>query len=241
MSRVLIVDDEPGVRSSLMGVLRDEGYDVESAESGEACLDKAVRRAFDVIVLDIWLPGMDGLATLDAAARAPGGRAGGRHLGTRQHRVGGARDQDGRVRLRREAAVAREDGPRRSQRHPPAPSRSRESRSACPRRSPPDDGRRQLRDGAAARAGGDGGADKRPRAGIRRERHRQGAGGALHSRSEQASHRTLHRSELRGDSRRADRIRAVRPRPGRLHRRGHRPPRQVRSGRRRNHLPGRDW
>ncbi len=64
MSRVLIVDDEPGVRSSLTGVLRDEGYDVESAESGEACLDKAVRRAFDVIVLDIWLPGMDGLATL---------------------------------------------------------------------------------------------------------------------------------------------------------------------------------
>jgi two-component system, NtrC family, nitrogen regulation response regulator NtrX len=64
MSRVLIVDDEPGVRSSLMGVLRDEGYDVESAESGEACLDKAGRRAFDVIVLDIWLPGMDGLATL---------------------------------------------------------------------------------------------------------------------------------------------------------------------------------
>jgi two-component system nitrogen regulation response regulator NtrX len=64
MSRVLIVDDEPGVRSSLMGVLRDEGYDVESADSGEACLDKAGRRAFDVIVLDIWLPGMDGLATL---------------------------------------------------------------------------------------------------------------------------------------------------------------------------------
>jgi two-component system, NtrC family, nitrogen regulation response regulator NtrX len=64
MSRVLIVDDEPGVRSSLMGVLRDEGYDVETAESGEVCLDKAGRRAFDVIVLDIWLPGMDGLATL---------------------------------------------------------------------------------------------------------------------------------------------------------------------------------
>jgi two-component system nitrogen regulation response regulator NtrX len=64
MSRVLIVDDEPGVRSSLMGVLRDEGYDVETAESGEVCLDKAGRRAFDVIVLDIWLPGMDGLTTL---------------------------------------------------------------------------------------------------------------------------------------------------------------------------------
>jgi two-component system nitrogen regulation response regulator NtrX len=64
MSRVLIVDDEPGVRSSLAGVLRDEGYEVESVESGEACLERAGRRAFDVIVLDIWLPGMDGLATL---------------------------------------------------------------------------------------------------------------------------------------------------------------------------------
>src|SRR6185295_4082916 len=46
------------------GVLRDEGYDVESAESGEACLDRLARQAYDVVVLDIWLPGMDGLATL---------------------------------------------------------------------------------------------------------------------------------------------------------------------------------
>jgi two-component system, NtrC family, nitrogen regulation response regulator NtrX len=61
---VLIVDDEPGVRSALSGVLRDEGYTVEAVESGEECLDRVVRDAFDVIVLDVWLPGMDGLATL---------------------------------------------------------------------------------------------------------------------------------------------------------------------------------
>ena len=61
---VLIVDDEPGVRSALTGVLRDEGYDVEAVESGETCLDRVVREAFDVIVLDVWLPGMDGLVTL---------------------------------------------------------------------------------------------------------------------------------------------------------------------------------
>jgi len=64
MPSILIVDDEPGVRSALSGVLRDEGYEVESAESGEACLDRLARQAYDVVVLDIWLPGMDGLATL---------------------------------------------------------------------------------------------------------------------------------------------------------------------------------
>jgi two-component system, NtrC family, nitrogen regulation response regulator NtrX len=62
--RILIVDDEAGVRSALSGVLRDEGYTVEAVESGEACLDRAIRSTFDAIVLDIWLPGMDGLATL---------------------------------------------------------------------------------------------------------------------------------------------------------------------------------
>jgi len=61
---VLIVDDEAGVRSALSGVLRDEGYVVEAVESGEACLDRVARGPYDVIVLDIWLPGMDGLATL---------------------------------------------------------------------------------------------------------------------------------------------------------------------------------
>jgi two-component system nitrogen regulation response regulator NtrX len=64
MPSILIVDDEPGVRSALGGVLRDEGYDVDAVESGEACLERLTRQAFDVVVLDIWLPGMDGLATL---------------------------------------------------------------------------------------------------------------------------------------------------------------------------------
>ena len=61
---ILIVDDEPGVRAALGGVLRDEGYTVEAVDSGEACLERVTRAVFDVILLDIWLPGMDGLATL---------------------------------------------------------------------------------------------------------------------------------------------------------------------------------
>jgi two-component system nitrogen regulation response regulator NtrX len=62
---VLIVDDEAGVRSALGGVLRDEGYAVEAVESGEVCLERVNRMVYDVIVLDIWLPGLDGLATLE--------------------------------------------------------------------------------------------------------------------------------------------------------------------------------
>ena len=65
MSTILIVDDEAGVRSSLAAVLRDEGYAVDTAESGEACLERTTRETPDVILLDIWLPGLDGLATLE--------------------------------------------------------------------------------------------------------------------------------------------------------------------------------
>ena len=61
---VLIVDDEPGVRSALGGVLRDEGYDVETVDSGEACLERLARRLYDLVILDVWLPGIDGLTTL---------------------------------------------------------------------------------------------------------------------------------------------------------------------------------
>jgi two-component system nitrogen regulation response regulator NtrX len=62
--RILVVDDEPGIRETLTGVLEDEGYDVESAESGERCLEMLGSRTFPVVLLDIWLPGIDGLETL---------------------------------------------------------------------------------------------------------------------------------------------------------------------------------
>ncbi|HEY0564323.1 MAG TPA: response regulator, partial [Terriglobales bacterium] len=61
---ILIIDDEPGIRESLTGILEDEGYSVASAANGEAGLDTLKRRNFDVVLLDVWLPGMDGLDTL---------------------------------------------------------------------------------------------------------------------------------------------------------------------------------
>ncbi len=64
MASILVVDDEPGVRSSVSGVLKDEGFDVDAVGTGEECLERANSDAYDVIVLDIWLPGLDGLTTL---------------------------------------------------------------------------------------------------------------------------------------------------------------------------------
>ena len=64
MASILVVDDEPGVRSSVAGVLGDEGLAVDTAASGEECLERAAAGSYSVIVLDIWLPGIDGLTTL---------------------------------------------------------------------------------------------------------------------------------------------------------------------------------
>lgn len=62
--RVLVVDDEPAIRQSLGGVLQDEGYEVECAPDGESCLTLLREQVFDVVLLDVWLPGMDGMETL---------------------------------------------------------------------------------------------------------------------------------------------------------------------------------
>ena len=64
MHKILIVDDESGVRDSLRGVLEDEGYTTAEAASGEACLESLEREKPDLILLDVWLPGIDGLETL---------------------------------------------------------------------------------------------------------------------------------------------------------------------------------
>jgi len=61
---ILVVDDEAGVRGSLTGILADEAYEVEAVGSGEECLAAVAARRFDLVLLDVWLPGADGLETL---------------------------------------------------------------------------------------------------------------------------------------------------------------------------------
>jgi len=69
--RILVVDDEPGIRQSLSGVLEDEGYLAEAVESGEACLAKLPGAGFELVLLDIWLPGADGMEVLSRIQEVP--------------------------------------------------------------------------------------------------------------------------------------------------------------------------
>src|SRR5665213_2365718 len=69
--RILIVDDEPGIRQSLSGVLADEGFEAGVANSGEDCLDALASSTYGVVLLDIWLPGIDGLETLTRIQQIP--------------------------------------------------------------------------------------------------------------------------------------------------------------------------
>lgn len=72
MSTILIVDDEKSIRQSLQGILSDEGFQTSFAASGEECLARIADDPPDLVLLDIWMPGIDGLETLRQikAARA---------------------------------------------------------------------------------------------------------------------------------------------------------------------------
>src|SRR5271163_4720107 len=65
MAHILIVDDESGIRESLRGILEDEGYKTSISPSGEDCLQMLHKSSFDLILLDVWLTGIDGLEVLE--------------------------------------------------------------------------------------------------------------------------------------------------------------------------------
>ena len=71
--RILLVDDEPGIRQSLSGVLEDEGYTVETAENGESALAALPGGGHQLVLLDIWLPGVDGMDVLARIQEIPFG------------------------------------------------------------------------------------------------------------------------------------------------------------------------
>jgi two-component system nitrogen regulation response regulator NtrX len=63
---ILLVDDEAGIQKSLSAILKEEGFKVAVVGSGEDCLALLENQAFELILLDIWLPGIDGLQALEA-------------------------------------------------------------------------------------------------------------------------------------------------------------------------------
>ena len=61
---ILVVDDETSIIKSLEGILSDEGFDVYCADSGAKALEQMEEVIPDLVLLDIWMPGMDGIETL---------------------------------------------------------------------------------------------------------------------------------------------------------------------------------
>jgi two-component system, NtrC family, nitrogen regulation response regulator NtrX len=61
---IMIVDDEPSILQSLQGLLSDEGFEVTTASNGYEALQRIQTETPDLILLDIWMPGLDGLETL---------------------------------------------------------------------------------------------------------------------------------------------------------------------------------
>src|SRR5260370_16808876 len=64
-------DDEAGIRESLSNILRDERYSVEAVESAELALERLTSGAVEVVLLDVWLPGMDGMEALSRIQSLP--------------------------------------------------------------------------------------------------------------------------------------------------------------------------
>ncbi len=65
-AKILIVDDEENILKTMQGSLEDEDYEVLTAKDGQEAMDKVRAENLDLIFLDIWLPGMDGMETLKA-------------------------------------------------------------------------------------------------------------------------------------------------------------------------------
>jgi two-component system nitrogen regulation response regulator NtrX len=64
MKTIMVVDDERGIRESLEGVLSDEGYNVVAPSSAEEGLAEILKNPPDLVLLDIWMPVMDGVDVL---------------------------------------------------------------------------------------------------------------------------------------------------------------------------------
>ena len=64
MKTILVIDDEESIRTSLKGILQDEGFRVVFAKTGEEGISTLKEENPDLILLDIWMPGIDGIETL---------------------------------------------------------------------------------------------------------------------------------------------------------------------------------
>ena len=70
IKKILVVDDEMGIRSLISDLLESQGFEVRAAKDGQESLDEMEREDFDLVITDIQMPRLDGLAMLEAMKRA---------------------------------------------------------------------------------------------------------------------------------------------------------------------------
>ena len=238
MIHILVVDDEPSIRETLGGILEDEGYRVTPAEDGESGLTLLRDQHFDVVLLDVWLPQMDGLAVLeevkDLEDRPEVVMISGHgtvETAVRATKLGAYDFLEKPLSLDKTLIVVKNAAEARRLRSENQELKRQVSHAEIVGDSIP-------HEGAAAADRADG-ADQWTGADLRRERYGQGTGGARHPRPEPAQGRDVRGNQLRGDSRRPDRKRTVWLLQGRVSGSRKREGRQAAQGRRRNAFPGR--
>ena len=184
--KILIVDDEEGIRESLSSILRDEQYSVDAVGSAEEALERISGGDFEVVLLDVWLPGMDGLETLgriQSVTRPPEvimiSGHGTIETAVRATKLGAFDFIEKPLSLEKIIVLVRNA----VQQH----RLEDENSSAAQRTGPALSGHRRKRaDESAAPANRRDCPDQRPRPDLWRERHRQGTRGARAARRQPA-------------------------------------------------------
>ena len=237
---VLVVDDEATSAACWAACSKPRDTGARVAESGERALAALEESSFDVVLLDLNMPGMSGLDALaQIRERAP--ETGGDHgLGrgaappTRSRPGGAAPSTSSRSRWsRRRSSIC-------WMRSTSASRVTRGRRAAPGADAELRHDRRQPGDAQAARTVRRVAPSQGTRAHHRRERLRQGTGGARDPPALDARGRAVRQAQLRRDPARPGRERAVRPRARRVHRRGAEPQGADRAGRPGHAVPGRD-
>lgn len=72
MQKIMVVDDEPDIIESVKMILESEGYEVTGAENGEECLKKLKDMEVDLILMDFFMPQMDGRMVIENIRKKPG-------------------------------------------------------------------------------------------------------------------------------------------------------------------------
>ena len=202
MNHILVVDDEAEIRSSLEEILREEGYGVAGASDADEAMVLLRDAPYDVVLLDIWLPGRDGLELLaEIRDLAP-------EMRPEVVIISGHGTIEAAVKATKLGAYDFLEKPLSLERTLIVLKNAVEARRL---RTENEEFKRQF--SAAAVLTGESvplkalrqqiqadGANQRTRADLRRVRHRQGTDRALHSRREPAPRPRLCRAELRRHS-----------------------------------------